>query len=295
MKNSGLMNDVERSSSTQLVNVKPNSKDCTVKRIINFSVIADSVVAKAIIITDASSRRLEIDWGDGNIEVINRRPGFNNVTQPVLGGQPLAPGSYELYHRYEVFYTPGFGDSVIPAPREYLVSVRSDDVNGLVDFSSQRIIITPRYKLVVYPFFFWLESSCDSFTDDFHHFRIIQMIEGRMNHNWDWRPSNSFLGRFEGIRLLGSQHSVEYEVPRLGEFSFLSIRFNITEYDWLFNDHIVFNVNIPLYHNGREEYFSERIESAAVGDGCTVHFNYTTEVKLLIPLPSDNSPVFIEA
>lgn len=295
MKNSGLMNDVDQKSSTQLVNLLPNTKNCSIKRIVNFSVITDSVVAKAIIVTDASSRRLEIDWGDGTVEVINRRPGFGNVIQPVLGGQPLPPGNYELYHRYEASYAPGFGDSVIPTTREYVVSIRSDDIDGFVDFSSQRIFVTPRYKLVIYPFFFWLESSCDSFTDDFHHFRIIQVIEGRMNHDWDWRPSNSFFGRFQGVRLLGSQHSVEYEVPNLGVFDFLSIRFNITEYDWIFNDHITFNVNIPLYHTGREEYFSERIESEAIGSGCTVHFDYTTEVKLLVPLPTDHTPVFIEA
>jgi hypothetical protein len=78
----------------------------------------------------------------------------------------------------------------------------------------------------------------------------------------------------------------------VGPFPSLSVRFDFTEKDWFFDDHARISLTIPLYNFGEEEYFATRIETKTVGGDCTIHFSYTREFKLNVPLPVDASPVF---
>ncbi len=276
--------------------LKPNAHNCAIERIVNFFISTDSVVAKATIVIDDETRRIELDWGDGTVDVINHRPGFPVLAQPVMGSSPLPSGTYEIFHRYDVLYTssPGTDTGDRPTPQEHVAALRVDDADGSVDFDTERFIITPKYRVTHYPMFVWIDDTCDAFWDPAHDFSIIQTIEGDVIHSWSWTPSNSFFGKSQGILLEGSQFSREYDIPPYFVYDQIQTRFDFTEDDLHWDDKVRVGVTMRLYHSNDEEIFSDRIEGEASGDGCTIHYAYTKEVQLLVPLPRDSSTVFSE-
>jgi hypothetical protein len=79
------------------VSVKPQRSQDIQASIASFSVTTDSVVATATVVTDGVMSRIVVDWGDGNRDTLNARPG--HVVPP---GEidPLPTGTYRFYHWY---------------------------------------------------------------------------------------------------------------------------------------------------------------------------------------------------
>lgn len=266
--------------------IKPTKAKRAVARIVESFITTDSVVASATIVTDNTTRRIEVDWGDGKNDVINHRPGLLMRNLPVNGDDPLPSGTYQVHHIYDV--------SEDGRPFDHSVLLRVDDRNGGVDFRIHKITITPRYKVTHYPMTVRLKHGCDPAHESENEFNIQQTVSGNLQANqWDWYPSNNFFGTSQSFRLEGSGVTREFERPPIGEGGgSQAISFEFTEKDWIWDDLIRIYLFIGLDHRGYEGYFSERIEDEAYGDGCTIIYSYSKEMELIVPLPTRDRAVF---
>ena len=148
------------------VSVKPKPKKNIQAHILDFSLTSNSVVATATIRTDGIVRRIVVDWGDGKTDILNARPGIH---VPILPPQePLPPGTYRFHHAY--------AEPSDKKPFDFFVLVRVEDANG-PDFRSQKITLTPRYRVTNFRTSVRLEDQCDSIFESSNEFDITQLVE----------------------------------------------------------------------------------------------------------------------
>ncbi|SFG46524.1 hypothetical protein SAMN04488063_2136 [Halopelagius inordinatus] len=281
-KVAGVESGEERRLSIPL---EPTGTTDAVARIVDSSVATDSVVATATIVTDDPVRRVEVDWGDGETDVVTRRPGLLTRDRPAHGGDPLPDGTYQLTHAYAV--------SDDGRPFDHSVLLRVDDADGGVDFDVHRITLTPRYKVTHYPMTVRLKHGCDSSLEPGSEFDIRQTVGGDVVNQWEWYPSNNFFGTSQSFRLDGSGVTREFERPPLSEGGGVeAVSFEFTERDPLWDDLVRIYLYVGLDHRGYSGYFSERVEDEASGDGCTIVYSYSKEMELLVPLPAGDDPAF---
>jgi hypothetical protein len=253
--------------------IQPQPVYPTPANIAGFSVDTDSVVATATVLTDATMRRIMIDWGDGEIDTLTSRPGV--PLPPVFGeDDPLPPGTYKFRHAYEV--------SEDGKPFEYFVLLRVDDKNGGVDFRILKITLTPRYKVTNFRTTVRLVSRCDPIGESTSEFDIDQIVDGETVHRWHWEPSNSFFGESQRFRLEGSGVTRELTV----EDGVVDVRLVLTETDLFFDERLMLSQSLSATQE------SERIERTVSDGSCKVLVRYDREVKLIVPLPS-GGPVFV--
>lgn len=269
--------------------VEPTEDEGPVARIVDFSVGTESVVATATVVTDDATRRIEVDWGDGEEDVINHRPGFL-VRNGDFRDDSLPEGTYQLYHAYD---GPEDGRSF-----EHTVLVRVDDVDGGVDFAVRRITLSPRYRVTHYPLTVRLDGPCDSLFESANEFEIKQVVGGDVVNEWDWDPSNNFFGPSQNFRLEGSGVTREFDGPFAEDgTTFESLSFDFTEKDPISNDKGRVSAHLTLDSRGYDGYFAERIEryeqiSDKFFGGCEIIYSYTKEMELLVPLPTNDRAVF---
>lgn len=267
--------------------LEPAEEMRPVAKIVDSSLATDSVVATATVVTDSTTRRIEVDWGDGEKDVVNERPGTLTKDRPVNTSNPLPDGTYQLSHAYEV--------SKDGRPFEHTVLLRVDDTDGGVDFDVHRITLTPRYKVTNYPVTVRLKHGCDSQLESQNEFEIQQTVGGEVVNQWPWNPSNNFFGASQSFLLPGSGVTREFERPPQSQGGGSeSVTFEFVENDPLWDDVVRFRSKFGLDSRGYEGYFTERIEGEASGDGCTILYSYSTEMELLVPLPDGDGAVFSE-
>lgn len=265
--------------------IAPERITGTSKRIQSLDISTDSVVATATIVVTDATRRIEIDWGDGTIDVLRQRPGIISPDPPPPGTNPLPRGTYEVEHAYEV------PDGAYPSAFDQFVFVRTDDADGGIDIRQRRITITPRYRIVHYPMSVYLGESCDLAGSVL--IKVVQSIDGEIVNRWNWSSSNFFGPSFR-FRLEGSGASLEVETPRVGEvWETKQMVFDFLEEDSLSPDDrnriVVFlAVGLAVYP---PYTISENIEQVN-DDGCEIHYSYGREVTLLKPRKHTNPGVF---
>jgi len=270
--------------------LEPTHGGTSVARIVDVSISTDSVVATVTIVTDEPPRRIEIDWGDGDEDVVNHRPGFLVPDAADFVDEPLPEGTYRLHHAYDA---PDDGQ-----PFERTLLLRVDDVDGGVDFDIRPITLTPRYRITHYPMTVRLGGPCDLAVESTSELDIQQVVGGDLVNEWHWEPSNNFFGESQRFRLEGSGLRREFEVPQeLGDVSSESVYFEVTETDPVWDDKGTIGAHLSLDHRGYEGYFGDRIEgevqlSDPVGGGCKVIYSYDEEMELLVPLPTRDRVVF---
>jgi hypothetical protein len=252
--------------------IKPEPERYPVANIADFLITTDSVVAIATVVTDNTMRRIVIDWGDGETDTLNYRPG-RDIPTVFDEDDPLPPGTYKFRHAYEV--------SEDGRPFEYFVLLRVDDRDGGVDFRIIKVTLTPRYKVTNYRTTVRLLSRCDPIGESTSEFDIDQIVDGAIVNRWHWEPSNSFFGESQRFRLEGSGVARELTVAD----GFVDVRLVLTETDLFFDEHLVVNESISATQE------SERIERTVSSGGCKVLVRYDREVQLIVPLPS-GGPVF---
>lgn len=245
------------------VSLDPVATNTIHANIVDFSVTTDSVVATATVVTDDTMRRIFVDWGDGNTDVLNIRPDL-----PTFNQHDLPAGTYQLSHAYE--------EPEDRNPFDALVLVRVEDNSGGVDFRVRDITLTPRYRVTNYRTSVRLLSRCDSFFESSNEFVITQLVDGEPVKQWEWEPSNNFFGESQFFRLESSGISRELTLAD----GFVSVRLEFVEKDPFFDDHLT------LSQAMRADQESELIERTISTGGCQVLARYDREVSLIVPLPS---------
>ncbi|MCW5516913.1 hypothetical protein [Muriicola sp. Z0-33] len=264
-KDSGLFGTIERLKPRKLHNFFSD-----------LAITTDSVVAKVRIVTNDSTRRISVDWGDLEADTLTIRPGINIDLSPVFGEpNPLPDGTYELFHAYQE-----------PEDRrefERHVTVRIEDGAGNVDQRSQTITLTPKYRMTVYQASVRLLGPCD-FGGSTSEFEITQNVNGTETGRWGWKPSNNFFSDSQYFRLDGSHFAREYEVG--GDNIYYSFVFRETDG--------ILNADDKGTHSRSLGFQTETgliEQDVTVADpngfgSCKVRIRYDLEVMLIKPLPS---------
>lgn len=278
--------------------VKPNTRKCGVAKVEDFFVTTDSVVAKATIVTDKKTSFLEVDWGDGEKSNINIRYAKFHKIPAFDGTNSLLPGTYELYHKYAV--TPADLPSTGPAPKEYIVTLRSIDFNGDFDFRLKNITIKPKYRINFYGLSVGLKNQCDG--GGLNEFTVIQTVGEDVKNEWDWHPSDDFIFAIPTYRLEGSQQSQVFEVSNTSNSTIELIHFSFTEHDKWYDDKgsLSYSTILRSYLNDTEENTSGRLEGTiSLYDSnplwqasCDLSYAVDWEIRLLVPFPSNNQIMF---
>lgn len=230
--------------------------------IVDFAVETDSVVATATIRTDGVVRRIVVDWGDGETDILNTVPGRHVAVFPPR--DPLPPGTYRLYHAY--------AEPEDRKPFTSFVLVRVDDANG-PDFRTLRITLTPRYRVTNYRTTVWLESPCDSIFESSNEFDITQLVDGVPVNQWRWEPSNNFFPL--PFRLEDSQISRELTLADPG----VNVSLELFERDPIQDEFV------RIFQNLSAAQESDRNQRTKSDGGCKVTAQWDREVQLIVPLP----------
>jgi hypothetical protein len=253
------------------VSLQPKVKTNIQAHILDFSVTTDSVVATATIRTDATTRRIVVDWGDGKTDFLNARPGVHLPgSRPQ---EPLPPGTFRFHHAY--------AEPEDKKPFDFFVLVRVEDANG-PDFRIRKITLTPRYRVTNFRTSVRLEDQCDSIFESSNEFDITQLIDGVPVRQWRWEPSNNFFPS-PSFRLEGSLVSRELTLAD----PFVNVTLELIEDDPLFDDHHTVNQSLHASQS------SERFDVAASGK-CKVVAQWDRDVQLIVPLPSQGGSTTLE-
>ena len=245
------------------------------------SFTTDSVVATATVRTDATMRRIVVQWGDGKIDTLRYRPGI----EAAIGQQnQLPPGTYKLRHAYEA-----------PVDRntfEQFVLIRVEDQSGGIDFCIRKITLTPRYRVTNYRTILTLGSKCDSWFESRSEFDITQYIDGASTNTWRWEPSEP------AIPSVGMD-----EIPFMLQGSLVSREFTVADdsvpvhLDLVERDPII-DEKLPTIRQDLSVFDVSGTLQGKVTEpasGCEVKFRYDKEVTLIVPLPSFGQTVVFKA
>lgn len=238
-------------------------------------ITTDSVVAKVRIVTEKSTRRIYVDWGDLESDTLTILPGVNTNLSETGGPDPLPDGTYEIFHAYQE-----------PENRQSFerhVTVRIEDNSGSIDQRSKTITLTPKYRMTVYRASVRLLSGCD-FGGSTSEFEITQHIQGEEVRRWEWKPSNNFFSESQFFLLPESQFSRIYELG--GEIIYYSYDFR--EKDGFLNadDKGRHRGSLGMHTETGEIESDVAIADPNFGTGCKARIRYDVEVILLRPLPS---------
>ncbi|MDX1362814.1 hypothetical protein [Arenibacter latericius] len=272
--------------------IKPVPPKETAHSIRTFEITTDSVVAKATIVTDTETRRINIDWGDGQNDTINLVPGrpFDIDRFSVgVGSEPVDPlpeGTYEIYHAYD--------EPEDKRSFDHIVLVNVENKNGGNDIRLREISLIPRYRIVHYQTRFQLPEGCDV-GQEMQKFKVVISIGGVPIHEYpDIKIKNNPAGSVIWHLLEGSQLAQElsYGTPYDGS---LLIRYDFTEEDFWLNDHGTVSINnhiLPAESGLHETQFSL---SDYWGESCRVRLRLDREVTLISNIPHNSAPSTFKA
>jgi len=248
----------------------------------SFDVTTDSVVAKATVITSEDTRRIFIDWGDGQNDTINIIPGrlgqFNVFDrQPAV---PLPKGTFEIYHAY--------AESENRRSFTHTILLHVEDTNGGDDIRLKTISLTPRYRIIHYQSRFQIPEACDVGKET-QKFKVVMYLNDAEIHNYSLNIQNSPAGSVLWHLLEDSQLSQEISADTQPD-EIARIRFKFTEFDWIFNDYGQYSVTLSYtMETGVVE--QAIILSDSVSETCRINIHYDREVSLIANIPSIASPL----
>jgi len=260
-------------SSRPAVVVKPQPPRPTAANISECSVATDSVVATATVRTDATMRRIVVNWGDGTVNTLRNTPGVETA----VGQQTQLPaGTFKLRHVYQAPEDRGSFDQI--------VIIRVEDVSGGVDFCINKITVRPRYRVTNYRTTLSLNTNCDAPGERTSELDVKLRVEGVEAKAWRIELSQSLVPN--SYVLDGSIVSRELTVAD----GLVHVDLDIVETDPLFNDYLM-DTSMAL----SASHDSGRVSGLATGDGCEVGYSYDREVTLIAPMPSYGQTVVLIA
>lgn len=255
--------------SKQLAVLKPQPIPPKVANIAECSIATDSVVATATVRTDATMRRIVVQWGDGTVNTLRHMPGIEGV---IAQHNPLPPGTYKLSHAYE--------EAQDRKPFEQLVLIRVEDSGG-VDFCFKQITLTPRYRVTHYRTSLSLLSAGDSPFEATSEFDIRLFVDQELVKAWHWEPYQ-VLTPSPPVVLEGSAVSRELTAAERVQVQLL-----LTETDPVFDDHLSVMMDLSHLAEGDSITGITVSEDTVLGQSpCRVRYSYVQEVTLIVPLPS---------
>jgi hypothetical protein len=249
------------------------------KKFVNFltdlEITTDSVVVKVKFVTKKSTRRVFIDWGDLESDVISILPGLNlDLAPPLNGTNPLPDGTYEVFHAYQTT------EEKVAFDRH--ITLRIQDNSGNIDQKSTTVTLTPKYKVNVYQTSVNLLDAAD-FGNGSAEFEITQTIDDQPSGYWEWYPSNNFFSPTQFTRLPGSQFM---RIVELGGDS-VFFRLEFTERDGFLNADdrgSLRGIISPFMVAGEIEKIVE-VRDPTFGS-CKVKVRYYVDFEVYKPLPS---------
>lgn len=262
--------------------VKPLPPQEIAHSISGFTITTDSVVAKATIETDTNTRRIILDWGDGEIDTITILPGRQvKFDKPVAGGvaaDPIPAGTYEIFHEYAE-----------PADRrtfEQTIFLHVENTNGGDDFRFQTISLTPRYRIVHYQARFQVRETSDVESET-QNFKVVMSLDGKAVHEYKLDLPNTPAGPVTWHLLEGSQFAHEVSFDSQVNPG-VTVRFNFTEADFVSNDQGAYSIRLDYLMK------SESVESVFslsdwLSESSRIAIRYDREVTLVANMPRLNS------
>lgn len=284
--------------------VKPNAKVRDIARVEDFFVTTESVVAKATIVTDRKTKFIEVNWGDGEKSNINIKYAKHFKLSAFDDSDSLQPGTYEFYHKYDVTYIQrGNPERNYPVTKEYTVTLVAIDSDGGFDIKFESITIAPKYRINFYGLSVGLKNDCDG--GGRNEFTVIQTIDGEIEKDWDWNPSDQFFFGTPTYRLEGSETSQIFEV-RSADLNpppnTRRVVFSFTEHDKWYDDvgSLYYPSSLTAYLTDILESASGRLEGEFVisdnhplwSNSCEMRYAVDWDLRLLVPLPTGNELIF---
>ena len=274
-----------------LVALDPIKQPTPIPRIIDFFVTTDSIIACATIVVDAPTRRIRIDWGDGQADTLRLPPGALVVDRFALGENPLEPGTYQFEHEYAL------PDEVEPFPR--LVIARVDEFDGNVDFRQQWVNVAPKYRVNHYASRVILNDNLEPPWDSVTELNIRMKVDGNTHINWSndvgFLPGNGFKlngSQLEHIYDLGDE-DVNTNTPRISYHVWDADPFS--DDDYYFNTSMAPSVGTP---GALSADVSEEILLVPSGTSTftyhSVLVKFWKEVRLLKPRKNQDNAVFAQ-
>lgn len=241
----------------------------------DLEITSDSVVVKVRMVTNNSTRRIAIDWGDLKSDVLSFLPGTNLELSPVAdNADPLPDGTYEIFHAYE-------------APEEKVafdrhITLRIQDNSRNIDQRSTTVTLNPKYTVNVYQTSVNLLDAAD-IGNGAANFEITQNVDGVQTGRWSWAPSNNFFSEGLYHRLPGSQFRRIYELG--GETIFFTLDF--LEKDGFLNSDDKGRLYGFITAYTPVGQMQKTIDvSDPIWGSCRVRIRYYIEMEVYRPLPS---------
>ncbi|GAA6186577.1 hypothetical protein [Aliiglaciecola sp. NS0011-25] len=296
-----ITDDVNKLVSNNIFNqtaIKLKPKQCNKHRIVNLSVTSDSVVGRAVIVTDRQTHHIEVEWGDGQTSRLNVGYASHFEISAFDGDNGLQAGTYEFFHRYDVTYVEHMYAEglLVPAPTDYVVVVKTIDFNGLLDSTAADIRIEPSYQLNYYQLTVGLKNKCDG--GGVNEFTISQFEGGELLKEWEWHPSDDFIFAIPTYRVPDSQISQVFTVTEPENphrTTTPQIRFYFVEFDRWYNDRgsLGYRNGLTDYLSGEQEKASGTLEGEIIiedenplwDSSCDLMFKVDWEINLLVPMP----------
>jgi len=277
--------------------LKPLKAAQKAKKLVSFSVTADSVVATANLGIDESHAIIRIWWGDENE---NAQPQTIDLRKERLApGGAASPNILRLQHAYNLDYL------------RNIILVQTQDHTGKISWDAKLVILDPRYKFIVYPVKLEINNHLDSFFESESELtvcmEVIHKDEIVLDEQWNANITTQVnIGPFFPIfyTLEGSRVILEmsyHDDP-------VQIETRVVEHDGVVKD-ILQSIGHFLTHgvefdgstqNLGEGPFHPKVYTGSksfrfshVLDDGTVHLNFATEMNLIVPL--DRSPISLLA
>lgn len=264
--------------------IKPYPPKNIAHSVSSFEITTDSIVAKATVVTDTATKRISIDWGDGQNDTIYLVPGrpfnierFTAAVSPPLVRLP--EGTYEIFHAYDE-----------PEDRRTFVKtvfLNVADEDGGNDIRLKEITLTPRYRIVHYQTRFQIPDGCD-FGFEIQNFKIVMSLGGTPIHEYAFDIPDNPAGSVKWHLLEGSQFYRELSdnLPTDGS---AIVHFDFTDEDSILDDHGTHSttLNYTMVTGPVESQFEL---SDFWGVSCRVKIRYDREVTLISNIPQAAAP-----
>jgi hypothetical protein len=247
----------------------------------SFRVTTDSVVAKAVAVVPGL-RRLDVYWGDGTKDTITRLPGSHAEPPPYLEA-PLPEGTYEFFHQYKDGPSSG-------APFTHTVRASAVKWGGGSDLQYADVIVTPLYRVNLYPTYITFTGPCDPPWSTDAYFEIYQTA-GDRTRKWTTIWVNS--GGAPYWRLEGSEYTT-----RISASDSTWVHIQVWEIDdWNMDDWLSYGS--PSITSQTQDGWIEGTHAIAFPelpwDTCGFRVKFYVSVKLSVPIPQQSGPVFYAA
>ncbi len=230
-----------------------------------FTVTTNSVVGTATV-NYSGVGVVTVRWGDGTRTTYT--PGSPQPSSDVT----VSSGQVVMKHEYAL--QPGGGQFT-------MIATASVEANGLSDFESRQVVVTPRYLVAQYGAYWSPTNHCDTEVETYTEWSITQRLNSTLVNYWR-EDRNTGVDTFPGAEIFSTdfrllQGSVVNREMTMEEAP-LQVKYEMTELDEFFNDQLgskTINLHPSMQKGDLTVKFS--------GDDCTAEIHTSLDFFLLKP------------